>query len=60
MMDYPAGFVLWAMKEYDDSIELAKNWCKSKNLTPEDVKIMRRGDQICVVKKQKVTSRENV
>jgi len=47
--NYPSGFVVCSCSPPDDeSVRLAREWVKEKNLTSDDVKIVKRVDAVCV------------
>lgn len=54
MTTYPAGFVLFAAADTPENIEAAKKYANDNGLTFDDVKIVRRGDDLLVVTKREV------
>ena len=48
---YPSGTHLCAAYEDANGLGHAKEYCRVHNLTPDDVKIIRKGELIIVVRK---------
>lgn len=49
----PPGFIPYRTPDDDTAAERAKDFCRTRGLTPADVKIVRRGDEVIVEVKRK-------
>lgn len=48
-MTYASGTVVFAMGECDEAVDLAKAYIADNGYSAETVKMVKRGDSICVV-----------